>query len=395
MEVQPKVHFDDTEVAFSYKSDGELKKADFIFSLVNHPFISSIATGLAKAGLALHLPVKGLIKSTVFNHFCGGETIDQSERTIQNLNRFHVGTILDYSAEGAKNEEGFDKATEEILKTLDKAKGNPAIPFTVFKSTGLVHIELLEKVQAKASLSAQEQEAFLHFQQRVEKICARAHHYTVPVMIDAEDSWIQNPIDELAYAMMKKYNGQRAIVFNTYQMYRKDMLDNLRNAYHTATMHNYFLGVKMVRGAYLEKEAERAEKLDYPNPIHPNKQATDDSFNKGLAFCIDNKQRVSLMCGSHNEYSNQYLTVLMEKHSMNANDPRVWFAQLMGMSDNISFNLARAGYNVAKYVPYGPVELVMPYLIRRAEENTSVAGQSSRELTMIRKELTRRKNGRG
>lgn len=395
MEVQPKVHFDDTEVAFSYKSDGELKKADFIFSLVNHPFISSIATGLAKAGLALHLPVKGLIKSTVFSHFCGGETIDQSERTIQTLNRFHVGTILDYSAEGAKNEEGFDKATEEILKTLDKAKGNRAIPFTVFKSTGLVHIDLLEKVQAKASLSDQEQEAFLHFQQRVEKICARAHQYDVPVMIDAEDSWIQDPIDELAYAMMKKYNGQRAIVFNTYQMYRKDMLVNLRNAYYTATMHNYFLGVKMVRGAYLEKEAERAEKMDYPNPIHPNKQATDDSFNSGLAFCIDNKQRVSLMCGSHNEYSNQYLTVLMEKHSLNANDPRVWFAQLMGMSDNISFNLARAGYNVAKYVPYGPVELVMPYLIRRAEENTSVAGQSSRELTLIRKELVRRKNGKG
>ncbi len=394
MEVQPKVHFDDTEVAFSYKSDGELKKADFIFSLVNHPFISSIATGLAKAGLALHLPVKGLIKSTVFSHFCGGETIDQSERTIQTLNRFHVGTILDYSAEGAKNEEGFDKATEEILKTLDKAKGNRAIPFTVFKSTGLVHIDLLEKVQAKASLSDQEQEAFLHFQQRVEKICARAHQYDVPVMIDAEDSWIQDPIDELAYAMMKKYNGQRAIVFNTYQMYRKDMLVNLRNAYHTATMHNYFLGVKMVRGAYLEKEAERAEKMDYPNPIHPNKQATDDSFNSGLAFCIDSKQRVSLMCGSHNEYSNQYLTVLMEKHSLNANDPRVWFAQLMGMSDNISFNLARAGYNVAKYVPYGPVELVMPYLIRRAEENTSVAGQSSRELTLIRKELVRRKNGK-
>lgn len=395
MEVQPKVHFDDTEVAFSYKSDGELKKADFIFSLVNHPFISSIATGLAKAGLALHLPVKGLIKSTVFSHFCGGETIDQSERTIQTLNRFHVGTILDYSAEGAKNEEGFDKATEEILKTLDKAKGNRAIPFTVFKSTGLVHIDLLEKVQAKASLSDQEQEAFLHFQQRVEKICARAHQYDVPVMIDAEDSWIQDPIDELAYAMMKKYNGQRAIVFNTYQMYRKDMLVNLRNAYYTATMHNYFLGVKMVRGAYLEKEAERAEKMDYPNPIHPTKQATDDSFNSGLAFCIDNKQRVSLMCGSHNEYSNQYLTVLMEKHSLNANDPRVWFAQLMGMSDNISFNLARAGYNVAKYVPYGPVELVMPYLIRRAEENTSVAGQSSRELTLIRKELVRRKNGKG
>lgn len=394
MQVQPSVHFDDTEVAFSYKSDKELKKANFIFSVVNHPTISTIATSLAKAGLALHLPVKGLIKYTVFEHFCGGETIDQSERTIKTLSRFHVGTILDFSAEGAHTEEGFDLTTDEILKTIEKAKGNPDIPFTVFKSTGLASMDLLTKVQAKEPLSSEEQEAFQHFHDRVEKICAKAHAYNVPVMIDAEDSWIQNPIDDLAYEMMKRYNQQRAIVFNTYQMYRRDMLDNLRNAFHTAAMHNYFLGVKMVRGAYMEKEAERAEKMGYANPIHPNKQATDDSFNKGLAFCIDNKQRVSLMCGSHNEYSNQYLTVLMEKHSMNKNDQRVWFAQLLGMSDNISFNLAKAGYNVVKYVPYGPVELVMPYLIRRASENTSVAGQSSRELTMIRKELARRRNGK-
>lgn len=394
MQIQPSVHFDDTEVAFSYKSDRELKKANFIFSVVNHPTISTIATSLAKTGLALHLPVKGLIKYTVFEHFCGGETIDQSERTIKTLSRFHVGTILDFSAEGAHTEEGFDLTTDEILKTIEKAKGNPDIPFTVFKSTGLVSIDLLTKVQAKEPLTAEEQEAFQHFHDRVEKICAKAHAYDVPVMIDAEDSWIQNPIDDLAYEMMKKYNLERAIVFNTYQMYRRDMLDNLRNAFHTATMHNYFLGVKMVRGAYMEKEAERAEKLGYANPIHPNKLATDDSFNRGLGFCIDNKQRVSLMCGSHNEYSNQYLTVLMEKHSMNRNDQRVWFAQLLGMSDNISFNLAKAGYNVVKYVPYGPVELVMPYLIRRATENTSVAGQSSRELTMIRKELARRRNGK-
>lgn len=393
-EVESKIHFDDTEVAFSYKSDRELRRANFIFSLVNHPFISSIATSLAKAGLALRLPIKGMIRSTVFGHFCGGETIDQSDRTIQTLFKFQVGTILDFSAEGEHNEAGFDKAKEEILKTLEKAKNNPAIPFCVFKSTGLVNAVVLEKVQAKQSLSKEETEAFEHFQQRVDAICSKAHAYGVPMLIDAEDSWIQNPIDELVYSMMKKYNQQKAIVFNTYQMYRTDMLDNLRNAFHNAAMHNYYLGVKMVRGAYMEKEAERADKLDYPNPIHPTKQATDDCFNKGLAFCVDNKQRVSLMCGSHNEYSNHYLAVLMEKHSMKNNDPRIWFAQLMGMSDNISFNLAKAGYNVAKYVPYGPVELVMPYLIRRADENTSVAGQSSRELTLIRKELHRRKLSR-
>jgi proline dehydrogenase len=214
------------------------------------------------------------------------------------------------------------------------------------------------------------------------------------VLIDAEDSWYQNTIDDLAYEMMRKYNKEGAIVFNTFQMYRSDMLENLRNAFHNAAMHNYFLGVKMVRGAYMEKEGERAATKGYPNPIHSTKQATDDSFNKGLAFCIDNKQRITLMCGSHNEYSNLYLTVLMEKHGMRKSDNRVWFAQLLGMSDNISFNLAKAGYNVAKYVPYGPIEAVMPYLIRRADENTSVAGQSSRELTLIRREVARRKDNR-
>jgi proline dehydrogenase len=394
MQIQPKVHFDDTEVAFSYKSDKELRKANFIFSLVNNPTISGVATWLAKAGLSLHLPVKGLIKYTVFEHFCGGETIAQSDRTIKTLSKFHVGTILDFSAEGAHDEEGFDHTTEEILKTIEKAKENKDIPFTVFKSTGLVSMDLLTKVQAKELLTETEKTAFEHFHQRVEKICSKAYGYGVPVMIDAEDSWIQNPIDEVAYEMMKKFNQQKAIVFNTFQMYRKDMLENLRNAFHQAAMHNYFLGVKMVRGAYMEKEAERAEKMGYENPIHPNKQATDDSFNKGLAFCVDNKQRISLMCGSHNEYSNLYLTVLMEKHGMSAGDMRIWFAQLLGMSDNISFNLAKAGYNVAKYVPYGPVHLVMPYLIRRAAENTSVAGQSSRELIMIRKELARRKGSK-
>ncbi len=392
MQAESRVHFDDTEVAFSYKSDRELKKANFIFSIVNHPWVSGVATGLAKMGLALRLPVKGLIRATVFEHFCGGETIDQTTRTIDTLSRFHVGAILDFSAEGAKSEVGFDHTTEEIIRTLDKAKGNESIPFTVFKCTGLATMDLLEKVQSKKDLTADEQEDYKHFCDRVEKICAKAFEYDVPVMVDAEDSWIQNPIDAIVYEMMKKYNQKRAIVYNTFQMYRSDMLENLRNAFHDAAMHNYYLGVKMVRGAYMEKEAARAQQLGYTNPIHPNKQATDDSFNKGLAFCIDNKQRVSLICGSHNEYSNQYLTVLMEKHSLKNNDARVWFAQLLGMSDNISFNLAKAGYNVVKYVPYGPVELVMPYLIRRASENTSVAGQSSRELTMIRKELVRRKN---
>lgn len=392
MQVESKVQFEDTAIAFSYKTDAELRKANFIFSLVNNPMISSLATGAVKLGLFLHLPIKGLIKRTVFSHFCGGETIDQCGEIVEKLGNYNVGAILDYSVEGASSEEGFDKTTEEIIQTIEAFKKNKAIPFCVFKTTGIADAALLAKVQAKERLSAEEEIAYNKVKNRVDSICKKAYEYKAKVLIDAEDSWIQNPIDQLAYEMMEKYNKESALVFNTYQMYRADMLTNLREAYHNAAMNNYFLGVKMVRGAYMEKERERAEKMGYPDPIHPTKQATDDAFNKALAFCIDNKQRISLMCGSHNDYSNQYLTVLMEKHSMQNNDDRVWFAQLYGMSDPISFNLAKAGYNVAKYVPYGPIEAVIPYLLRRADENTSVAGQSSRELRLIRKELKRRKS---
>jgi proline dehydrogenase len=391
METVPPVIFTDTEVAFSYKSDRELKKANFIFSIVNHPAISALATRLAKIALMLRLPVKGIIRTTVFEHFCGGETTEDTVKTIDKLAQHQVGSILDYSVEGEDDELSFDKTTEEILKTFDVANEHPSIPFCVFKMTGVGRFALLEKVQANHSLTSDEATEFERVKNRVDRICKKAHHYGVPVLIDAEDSWIQNPIDAIAYAMMQKYNREKAIVYNTYQMYRIDMLTQLRNAFHEAAMNNYFLGVKIVRGAYMEKEAERAAKLNYNNPIHPSKEATDDAFNKGLTFCIDNKQRVSLVCGSHNEYSNQYLTILMNKHGMRNDDKRVWFAQLLGMSDNISFNLAKAGFNVAKYVPYGPVESVMPYLLRRAAENTSVAGQSSRELTLIKKELKRRK----
>ncbi len=392
MQVEPLIHFDDTEVAFSYKTDSSLKKANFIFTVVNHPAISNLATAGVKLALAVGLPIKGLIRSTVFYHFCGGETIEKSEETIQRLAEFKVGTILDFSVEGAETEEGFDNTAEEILNTFDKAKNNPAVPFCVFKSTGIVALALLEKIQAKETLSEIERSAFERFRNRVDKICKKACEFKVPVLIDAEDSWIQNVIDSLSYEMMEKYNKEQVIVFNTYQMYRADMLTNLKEAFHRAAMHNYNLGVKMVRGAYMEKERERAAKLNYADPIHSSKEATDNSFNKGLEFCVDNKQRISLLCGSHNEYSNQYLALLMQRHGMKPNDNRIWFSQLLGMSDNISFNLAKAGYNVAKYVPYGPVEAVMPYLLRRAAENTSVAGQSSRELTLIRKELQRRKS---
>lgn len=392
MEVDTKVKFEDTAIAFSYKSDAELRKANFIFTLVNNPVISGLATGAVKLGLLLRLPIKPLIRYTVFDHFCGGENITQCEPIIKKLEDFKVGAILDYSVEGAKTEEGFDSTTAEILETFEAAKNSNNIPFGVFKVTGLAETALLEKIHAKKTLTAAEESAFERVRTRVDKICKKAHDYQIKVLVDAEETWIQGPIDDLAYEMMRKYNTKSAIVFNTFQMYRADMLTNLRNAQHDAAMHNYFLGVKLVRGAYMEKEGERAEKMGYPNPIQPTKKATDENFNNGLAFCIDNKQRISLMCGSHNDFSNQYLTLLMEKHGMKNNDNRVWFAQLFGMSDLISFNLAKEGYNVAKYLPYGPVNAVIPYLLRRANENTSVAGQSSRELTQIRAELARRKS---
>lgn len=391
MEATPTVSFEDTAVAFGYKSDAAMRKANLIFSLVNHPWISALATGSVKIALWLRLPVEPLIRTMVFDHFCGGESIDKSETVVGLLGKYGVNTILDYSVEGAKSEEGFDHAMEEILHTIEKANQTQNIPFSVFKITGLASAELLEKVQRKAELDDAEQTALERIRYRMDCICKQAHAYKIPVLLDAEETWIQDVIDSLAYELMARYNTEQAIVWNTYQLYRTESLKNLKEAFHVAAMHNYFLGAKLVRGAYLEKERKRAELMGYPSPIHPDKEATDQAFNQALAFCLDNKQRVSVMCGSHNEYSNHFLTVLMEKHSMKNSDRRVWFAQLYGMSDNISFSLAKAGYCVAKYVPYGPVRSVLPYLLRRAAENTSVAGQSSRELMLIRKEIKRRK----
>lgn len=391
MESTPTISFEDTQTAFAYKSDAELRKANFVFSLVNHPWISALATRCVRMGLALRLPIEGIIKKTVFFHFCGGESINQAEAAVRKLAQFHVSAILDYSVEGEKTEAGFEATVEETLRTIEKAHTTSNIPFCVFKPTGLASAELLTKIQGKEKLTPEEEAAYQRVFERFDRICAKGYEYNIPILIDAEDSWYQDPIDQIVLDLMKKYNQESAMVYNTYQLYRTDALDNLRNHFHEAVMNNVYFGAKLVRGAYMEKERERAAKLGYPSPIQPDKEATDADFNKALAFCIDNKQRISVMCGSHNEYSNYYLTVLMEKHSMRPDDPRVWFAQLYGMSDNISFNLAKAGYNVVKYLPYGPVRSVMPYLFRRAEENTSVAGQSSRELMLIRKELERRK----
>lgn len=394
MEQAHKITFEDTAIAFEYKSDKALRKAHFIFSLVNHPWISAFATGSVKAALKLRVPVEGMVKWTVFDHFCGGESIQESERAIKVLARYGVGTILDYSVEGEKSEEGFDRTTDEIIRTIEKGRESKDIPFSVFKVTGICSTELLEKLHGKVQLSIDEVAAYERARKRVNAICEASSIHHVPVLIDAEETWIQDPIDALAYEMMAKYNTQKALVFNTFQLYRKASLQNFKNAYSTAVQKNYFIGAKLVRGAYMEKERARAEEKGYPSPIHDDKDGSDRDFNASLVFSLEHLDRISIMCGSHNEFSNQYLAELMSKNNVKPSDKRIWFAQLFGMSDNISFNLAKAGYNVAKYVPYGPVRAVMPYLFRRAAENTSVAGQSSRELTLLRRELKRRRSAK-
>ena len=388
----PQVSFEDTSVAFSYKSDAALKKANSIFSLVNHPWISSLAIGLVKLALALRLPVEGIIKRTAFDHFCGGVSIDSCDDDIALLAEHGVGTILDYSVEGEHSDHGFDQTMQETLRTIDKAKTNPRdVPFSVFKASGIAARELLEKVHAKEALTAEEEQAFLRVRKRFDTICGHAYASGVPVLVDAEETWIQDPVDALAYEMMAKYNRERAIVFNTFQLYRTVSLANLQRAHAAAKAGGYRFGAKLVRGAYMEKERARAAEMGYPSPIQPDKETCDRAFDQGLTFCVENIADLDVVCGSHNEQSNLLLAALMQKHGLAHGDRRLWFAQLYGMSDNISFNLAKAGYHVAKYMPYGPVRSVMPYLFRRAAENTSVAGQSSRELVLIRKELERRK----
>ena len=362
----------------------------FLFRIMNYPSLVNLGTNLLKMALKIGLPVKPLIKQTIFKQFCGGEDIlDCREKSLE-LSKYAIGTILDFSVEGTENEEDFDRTAEEILDVVDKAGIAPKNPYTVFKLSGLGSNFLMEKIQLQERLTGLEQDAWQRTKKRVQNICQLASQKDVKVLIDAEESWIQNTIDALTYEMMQEFNGSKALIFNTYQMYRRDMYHNLQNAFKTALESNYQLGVKLVRGAYMEKERERARELEYEDPIQLDKASSDKDFNKALEFCIANIDGIELCCGSHNEFSNHYLTELMNQHRIACDDHRIYFAQLYGMSDNISFNLANAGYNVAKYLPYGPIKEVIPYLFRRAKENTAIAGQTSREYMLIKKEIARR-----
>lgn len=385
------ISFSDTSIAFSYKTDKELKKSHFLFSSISNPLLSKLGANIMKFALKVKLPIKGIIRKTIFQHFCGGESIDQCDATIEKLAKFNIRTILDFAAEGASGETDYDYARDEILKTVAKAATSKNIPFSVFKPTGLGSKELMEKMQLGEPLSVDDQTEIDKIRERFDAIAKACFEKDIRLYIDSEDSFYQDPIDQFTYELMEKYNKEKVVVFNTYQMYRRKMLENLMKANEDGVKNGYFVGAKLVRGAYMEKERERAEEHGYVDPIMPDKAATDKQYDDALRYCVENIDNMELCSGTHNENSNYLLTELMGEQKLDKNDERIYFAQLFGMSDHISFNLANAGYNVVKYVPYGAIGTVMPYLLRRAEENTSIAGQSSRELELIKKELRRRK----
>ena len=389
MPVKPTISFENLEVAFASKSNAELQKMYLIFATLNNNFLSTLGIKLADLAFQLHLPVKGIMKKTMFGHFCGGETIRESVRACKRLANYGVHSILDLSVEGKGDEASFEATTEEINQTMVESAKTNYMPFGVFKVTGLGDYRILEKIQANQALTPAEQEAFARLEGRVDRLCKTAHDLGLKILVDAEESWFQNVIDDLAYAAMAKYNTKRCVVYNTYQMYRHDSLARLKQAHQVAQEQGYLFGAKPVRGAYMEKERARAQAEGYLDPIQPNKAATDQDYDAAIHYSVEN--HIHLVCATHNEKSSVVLTELMDTHGIAANSELVYFSQLFGMSDSISFNLANSGYRVVKYVPYGPVEKVMPYLSRRASENSSIAGQSSREFELVRKEMKRRR----
>lgn len=407
MDPNSKISFDNTENAFAYKSNRELKKAKFLFSTMNFQTLVKLGTKLTPWAIRSGLPVKGLIRKTIFEQFVGGENLEQTAITADKLGKYHVQVILDYAAEGASNEKEFDHANDEFIRVINYASTQPNIPFMSVKVTGIARFGLLEKLdrstetnsgslmtrfsRALEQLSPQEQREWNQVEERILGVCETAADKNVGVFIDAEESWIQDPVDVLTIKMMEKFNKNKAVVYNTLQLYRTDRLQFLKDSFEAAEQRNFILGAKLVRGAYMEKERRRAEEMNYPSPIQPDKQSCDRDFNAAIQFCIDHLDRIALVVASHNEYSNLFTTQLLEQKGLPLNHEHVHFSQLFGMSDNITFNLAKAGCSVSKYLPFGPIQTVIPYLMRRAQENTSVKGQTGRELGLIKKELKRRR----
>jgi proline dehydrogenase len=383
--------FNNTQVAFSLKSDTELDRAYFLFKMIANQPLVRIGTAVTNFALKANLPVEGLIRATVFDHFCGGVNEVDCLSVVDKMYTKGVSSVLDYSVEGKEEEDQFDAALEMTLKTIEFAKERLAIPFAVFKPTGFGRFELYEKLGEKQTLTLEEQSEWNRVVERFDLVCKDAHSKNVALLIDGEESWMQDAADDLVTEMMRKYNKEKAIVFNTLQMYRWDRLDYLKKLHEQAKNEGFFIGMKLVRGAYMEKEIVRANENGYSSPICASKEDTDENYDSAVRYMIEHLDLMSIFAGTHNELSTYSLMELMQQKGIKTNDDRIWFGQLYGMSDNISYNLAANGYNVAKYLPFGPVKDVMPYLIRRAEENTSVAGQTSRELEMIKAERNRRK----
>jgi len=388
-----RLDFQDTAVAFADKSDAQLREKYRLFKLLNSPFLNALGSTAARFALSIGLPVEGLIKATIFEQFCGGETIEESEPVIQLLANSHIGTILDYSVEGKATEEDFDRTKDEIIRTIDRAKDDPKIPFSVFKVTGIAPLGTLERISNKKKLDAKSQAKCERIHRRVAEICEHAYEIGQPVFVDAEDSWIQDAIDRMAAEMMDRFNRERPIVFNTLQMYRTDRLQYLKEFRRQAKLDGYIPAVKLVRGAYMEKERERAAQKGYPSPIHATKADTDADYDAAIEYCLKHVDTMAFVAATHNEESAHLLAEQMYQKDIPPDHPNVFFSQLYGMGDNLSYVLADNGYNVSKYVPYGPVADAIPYLIRRAQENSAAAGQVSRELELIARELKRRKLG--
>ncbi len=382
--------FDNTKNAFSLKTDSELERAYFLFKMISKQPLVKIGTTVTRFALNANLPVEGLIRATVFDHFCGGISEKDCVSTIEKMYEKGVHSVLDFSVEGKETENLFDEALERVISLVQFAKDKPGMPFSVFKPTGFGRFELFRKVTEKETLTPAEEDEWDRIVQRFDKVCKIAKECDIKLLVDSEESWMQGAADDLVLSMMRKYNTEKPIVFNTLQCYRWDRLAYLKELHQDSKEKGYKLGMKIVRGAYMEKERARAKEKGYDSPICKDKPETDAHFNAMLVYVLDNLSDIWAFVGSHNEESNYLAIEIMEQKEIPRNDPRIWFGQLYGMSDHISFNLAENGYNVAKYVPFGPVKDVMPYLIRRAEENTSVAGQTNRELTLLKQERERR-----
>ena len=384
--------FNNTEIAFSAKSEGELKNAYLLFNTIKYPGLVKFAKWATLIALKIHFPLAWAVKPTLYKRFVGGETLQDCEKAINHLKEFNVMSTLDFSAEGEQTPEGIQATFDETIRSIDYAKENKNLAYAVFKPSTITTDELLAKASERHSeLTIEEVKAFREFKERFMALCQRAYENDVRILVDAEDYCFQDAIDKLTDDAMRKFNKKRAIVFATLQMYRHDRMAYLQKIYADAIEKDYIPGIKFVRGAYMEEERARAAAMGYPDPICKDKQATDENYDAGVRFVVDHIDRFEMFMGTHNEESNYKLAKLIEEKGLKKNDPRIFFAQLLGMSDNISFNLAHEGYNVTKYVPYAKVNDVLPYLIRRAEENTSVAGQTGRELRMLKAEMERRK----